>query len=114
LSPNPFKIENLVARAKSDRIEHGHGVYQKIETVILSAVRYLLLANMGLEPSLWIGHYLSRPPGSVNVTLEQGEKWKKVSHTSEFYYSAAHRTRYNLVGLLRVFLEHLGTIFMFL
>ena len=71
----------------------GHGVYQKIETVILSAVRCLLSAAccllqanidlvpcaLGLEPSLWDGHYLSRPPGSVNVT-----RVRKISVGVEF------------------------------
>jgi hypothetical protein len=41
-------------------------------------------------------------------------KWKNLSHTSEFYYSAARRTEHDLARLCEVILEHLGTIFVLL
>jgi hypothetical protein len=76
-----------------------------------------------VHPEFQDEFYLSRPPGSVNLVralkitanpinstkrLLPFKKWKKISHTSEFYYSAAHCRRHDLALFCIVTLENLG------
>ena len=78
-----------------------------------------------LKPSKWDGHYLSRPPETVNVTwaskimVNPDNSWTGLGPKVEKHFPHQRtlllsRTEHDLVRLCEVLLEHLGTIFVLL